>query len=147
MRLWRQEDGSVLVEVALVLPLLVIILIGAVDYSLLLQRQLRIQSAAAAGAAYLTLPSRTNDLAGAQHGALQTISDVEGAQASAQRYWTCSPGGTHVSSNSTCTSSRAAMQWVQVDVAASGAPLFRFPGLSPNDVLQKSATERVQWMP
>ncbi len=147
MRLLREENGSVLVEVALALPVLAAILIGGIDYGLLLERQLRVQSAAAAAAAYVTAAGRTNDLAGAQQAALLRIADLNGAQASTQRYWNCIPGGSHVSSGSLCSGSHAPMQWVQVDVYASGAPLMSFPGLDATSILHSSAVERVQWLP
>ncbi len=147
MRLVREEKGSVLVEVSLALPVLAVILIGAVDYGLLLQRQLRLQTAADAAAAYLSIPSKTNDLTGARQLALQSIADLSGAQAAAQRYWSCTPGGNRIGSSNLCSNARTPMQWVQVDVSASGAPLVSFPGLSANSVLQFSAVERVQWMP
>ena len=147
MRLLREESGTVLVEVALALPVLATILVGAIDYGMLLQRQLRVQNAAAAAGSYVTLAAGTNDLAGAQQIALSSIADLSGAAAGAQRYWTCAPGGSHVPSGSVCSSSHTPMQWVQVDVYASGAPPMSFPGLSAASVLHFSAVERVQWMP
>jgi Flp pilus assembly protein TadG len=147
MRLLREQDGSVLVEVALALPILATILIGAVDFGVLLEQQLRVQCAAATAAAYVTAPGENNDLAGAQQAALQSISGLNGAQASAQRYWSCAPGGSHVSSSSLCANSRTPMQWVQVDVYASGDLLMSFPGFTSNNTLHASATQRVQWMP
>ena len=147
MRLLREENGSVMVEVALAIPVFAAILIGAVDYGLLLKRQLRVQNAAAAAAAYVTATGRTNDLAGAQQIAFSTIADMTGAQASTQRYWTCAPGGGHVGSGDLCSGSHAPMQWVQVDVYASGAPPMSFPGLPATSVLHSVAMERVQWIP
>ena len=147
MRLLHEKNGSVLVEVALALPVLASILIGAVDYGLLLQRQLRVQSAAAAAAGYVLSPGHTNDLGGAQQTALSAISDLERAQASAQRYWTCVPGGSHVASGDLCSGAHAPMQWVQLDVYASGTPVMSFPGLSATGVLHSSVVERVPWIP
>lgn len=147
MRLLREQTGSVLVEVALALPVLATILTGAIDYGMLLERQLRVQAAAAAAAAYVTLPASTNDLSGAQQVALTSMTGLAGTQASAQRYWTCTPGGSHVTSDSFCSGSHTPMQWVQVDVSASGAPPLSFPGLATDGVLHFSAVERVQWMP
>lgn len=147
MRSLRDEDGSVLVELALALPVMAAILIGAVDYGLLLQRQLCVQNAAADAAAYLTAPGHTNDLAGAQQVAFSSIAGLSGAQASAQRFWSCAPGGSHMASNSLCSNFRTPMQWVQVDVYASGAPLMSFPGLLATNVLHSTAVERVAWTP
>lgn len=147
MKLLREEHGSVLVEVALALPVLVAILAGAVDYGLLLQHQLRVQNAVGAAAAFVTVAANTNNLAGAQAAGMASIADLSGARVMVQRYWTCAPGSGHVSSGSRCPGPRTPMQWVQVDAYASGAPLLSFPGLSETDVLHVTAVERVQWQP
>jgi hypothetical protein len=147
MRLLREQDGSVLVEVALVLPVLVAILVGAVDYGLLLGHQLRVRDAAAAALAYGTTPAGQNDLRGAEQVSMESIPDLRGARAEAQRYWSCVPGGSHVRDRSLCAGERTPMQWVEVDVYASGAPLMSFPGLSQDNTLHVRAIGRVPWMP
>lgn len=47
--LWRDADGSIAVELAFVLPILVTMLLGAVDFGMAFRDKLRLESAARAG--------------------------------------------------------------------------------------------------
>jgi Flp pilus assembly protein TadG len=60
---WRSEAGAELVEFALVLPLLLLVFGGIVDFGLLLQRQQVVTNAAREGARLAVLPGYTvNDV-------------------------------------------------------------------------------------
>ena len=50
--LWRREEGSALVEFALILPLLVLLLFGVIEFGLLLYNQQVITNASREGARY-----------------------------------------------------------------------------------------------
>lgn len=55
-RLHRQDDGAELIEMAIVLPLLLLLVMGMVDFGFLLQRYVVLTNAAAEGARVASLP-------------------------------------------------------------------------------------------
>jgi len=58
----RSEDGAVLVEAALTLPLLLLVVMGIIDFGLLFQRYEVVTNAAREGARVAVLPGYTNQL-------------------------------------------------------------------------------------
>lgn len=54
-RLMDAQDGNVLVELALVLPVLVLLLMGTIDFGMAMYDQMQLRSAARAGAEYATI--------------------------------------------------------------------------------------------
>lgn len=55
----RNEDGAELIEMAIVLPLLLLIIMGIVDFGFMFQRYVVLTNAAAEGARVATLPGYT----------------------------------------------------------------------------------------
>lgn len=60
-RLWRRDDGAVAVEFALVLPILVILVFGIIQFGLFFNRQQGVHAAAREGARIAALSSTTSD--------------------------------------------------------------------------------------
>src|SRR5678815_3046131 len=56
----RKEDGAELIEMAIVLPLLLLIMLGIVDFGFLFQRYVVLTNAAAEGARVSSLPGYTS---------------------------------------------------------------------------------------
>jgi Flp pilus assembly pilin Flp len=67
-RHWRDERGAELIEMAIALPLLLLVIMGVVDFGLLLQRYLVLTNAAMEGARVATMPGYS--LADAQNRAV-----------------------------------------------------------------------------
>ena len=59
-RLFRKDDGAELIEMAIVLPLLLLLIMGMVDFGFLFQRYLVLTNAAVEGARVASLPGYTN---------------------------------------------------------------------------------------
>lgn len=145
--LFRSEDGSATVELACILPVFLLLLIGVIDFALEIQASMRITEAAFAGAAYGTSTGKSNDLAGMQGAAATAAAGVNGFSATAITYWSCTPGSGSVSSSTLCVGNRTPMQWVQVDTAATVPVLLALPGVPAGLALHATAIDRVPWRP
>ncbi len=77
--LWRDADGTALVEAAILLPLLFMLIFGAMEFSWLISQRHRIEVGVAEAARYIAQSPNPND-AMTQLGAklLATTGDVEG---------------------------------------------------------------------
>jgi Flp pilus assembly protein TadG len=139
-------EGSALVDFALLLPVLVLIFIGVVDYSLFLQQEMQVSEAAAAGAAYGAIPGNTKDYTGMQTAARNTAIGISGFAVTAVDIFTCTPGGTAVTSSTTCSGYGTPIEYVQVQTSATLTPLFSYAGISTL-TLKGNATVRVPWTP
>lgn len=147
LRSLRADEGTALIEFALVLPVLVLLIIGIVDYALFFEQQMKLTHGAAAGAAFGTLPAHAGDLAGMQAAALASTPGINGLSASSTIFWTCPPGGAHIDRYTLCSDGKTAHQWVEVDLAVTLSALFYFPGLPSNLALHASAIDPVPWRP
>ncbi len=142
MSLLRDENGSALIEMALLLPVLLLIVLGVFDYALVVEKRLRLAEAVSAGAAYASLPGNALDIAGTQNAATLAAVMPE-MSVTATAYWTCSPGGGQVTANTTCSGGIAPMQWIEVDATATPTLQFQFPGIPLNVPLTATAIHRV----
>ena len=147
MNLIRSESGNALIEFALILPIFCLIVLGAVNYSLRLQAAMTIEDAATAGAAFGAIPGNQADLAGMQNIALNAASSLTGMTATANQLWTCTPGGSAVTSATTCPGYGTPIQYVQVTTMASLPALFSWPNVSSSFIAQQTVTYRVPWTP
>lgn len=141
------EDGTALIEFALIFPLLVLLVIGTVDYAFFFEQQMTLTHAAAAGAAYGTLAGKSLDAAGMQSTALAAISTLQNISANASSFWTCTPSGPHLDRYTLCSDGNTARQWVEVDLSATMPALFAFPGLPSGLALRASVINPVPWNP
>jgi Flp pilus assembly protein TadG len=57
---WSHEDGAELIEFALVLPMMLLVMFGIIDFGLLFQRYLVVTNAAREGARVAVLPGYTD---------------------------------------------------------------------------------------
>lgn len=142
--LWSSEDGAALVEFACLLPLFLFILAGVVDYSFHIQQRMRVTEAAAMGAAYGSVGGKQQDTAGMRAAAL---AEQAGLTVAASAFWTCTVGGAHVGSGSTCADGTVPMQWVQVETTFVVNPLLAFPGIPESQQLHGLAVRRVARRP
>ena len=143
MNFLRSESGTATIEMALLLPVFLFLVLGVMDYSLAIEQQMCVTEAAASGAAYASLVGHATDQPGIESAAGAAVSGIHGFRAAASSYWTCSPGGAQVDSNSTCSAGQAPMQWVEVHTSASANSIFDFPGLPNSISLQATAIHRV----
>lgn len=137
------EQGASLVELALVLPLLMLLLIGAVDFGRAFYLAMEISGAAQAGAEYGTQnPTDTTGIAAA---AQVDAPDVPFLAVTTPTYGCECSDGTGFSSNCTntpsCPSSNVVYR-VTVRVSATYTPWFPWPKVPSSISLSSSATMR-----
>ena len=146
-RLFGSEEGTALIEFSLILPVLVVLLIGTVDYAFFFEQQMILTSGAAAGAAFGTLPGKSSDLSGMRRTALAASSGLHGLTANSSSFWTCTPSGPHLDRYTLCSDGNTAHQWVEVDLSATLPAAFAFPGLPSDLTLHAAVVNPVPWRP
>ncbi len=137
------ERGNSLVELALLLPFLLMLLVGVVDFGRAYYLELEVASAAHAGALYGT--QNPTDTANMQTAATLDASEVPGITATATYGCECSDG-TSASASCTatpsCTSPATVVNYVEVDTSAPYTPWLTYPGVSLPSTLTGSARMR-----
>lgn len=153
----RSERGVSTVEVALMLPFLLLLLIGLVDFGQLFHLAIEVSNAARAGAQYGYQSSATQmDTPGMIAAAEDDAADVTTWGANTASYGCMCSDGTEQSQvgssgngstslcatpPSTCTSKGTQLiNYVQVQTQATYTPLFPWPGVPSTVTLNGKAT-------
>jgi Flp pilus assembly protein TadG len=138
----RQQDGSSIIETALILPFLILLMAGAFDFGRAYYTAIEVASSAEAGALY-GLQNVTN-LTGMQTAAILDAADVPGLRAVATYGCECSDGSgvTPSCTTSPTTCSNNIVNYVQVVSSATFTPLLSFPGIPVSIPLSSTARFR-----
>ena len=138
-----RRRGIALVEFALVIPLLLVLLAGILNYSLMLRTGACVATAARAGAQYGSRsPANATDTSGIQSAAVNAVPDAKGVTVTSARACQC-PDGTSVSCSGTCGTG-SMLVYIQVTASASRSAIFNYPGLAFAGSTSSTATMRVQ---
>ena len=151
---WRaaREAGQSLIELALVMPVLVLVLLGAVELGRMGYAKIAVANAARAGVAYGAQNVFTAvDINGMQSAALNDGSDIarwktNGFSATASKFCMCSNGATINCANAatSCVNPNRSFIYVEVDTQASVDSLFAVQGLPKTYTVNGKAIMRVQ---
>jgi Flp pilus assembly protein TadG len=151
MKLVRSEQGSSLIELAIILPMMLLIVFSLVDYALFIQKAIVVQDAAAAAAQYGTIPGYSTNSSSmvqiANYNVTGSLSGASGFTANATNFYTCTPGGSHVMVTATCSSGGAPLHYVQVTTSLTANNLLPFPGTPLTQTINGSAIYRVEVTP
>lgn len=143
-RRFRADQGQSLVELALTLPLLLIILVGVAEFGHFAYASIEVSSAAQAAVQYGAQNHATaSDNAGMQLAATQDGPNLTGLRATAQHFCQCSDASASTCSAGDCSNSRM-IEFVQVNTTATVSPIFNYPGISKTMTLQGRAIRRVE---
>ncbi len=135
--------GIATVEFALVSPLLLLLLAGVLDFSMLLRTATCAAEAARAGTEYGSKSATAAaDTAGMQAAALDAVPGVAGMTATAARSCKCSDGSA-VSCGSTCASGKM-MVYVQVTAQVAAHTVFDYSALNFSNAVRATASMRAQ---
>jgi Flp pilus assembly protein TadG len=124
----QKDTGQALLELALVVPIFSLLLLGAVEYGRLAYAAIEVANAARAGAAYASQNHVTADasdptnLANIQAAATQDAPDVGSIVATASNTCSCSDGTSGVTcanAGTTCISPGRILESVQVNTTAT----------------------------
>lgn len=125
------ERGSSLVEMAIMLPFLLLLVIGVIDFGRAYYDSIEVASAARAGAQYGVInPTDTTGMIAAAKS--DTASDISTLTATAADGCMCSDGsGASASCGTTpsCTSGTRQVNYVQVNTSYTFKPYLPWPGI------------------
>ncbi len=138
------EIGQAVIELALMLPIFVLLLVGGAEFGRLAYASIEVSNAARAGVAYGAQNHITaSDATGMQQAATNDGANVSGLSATGTHFCSCSNG-----TASTCLPTDCAgaliVEYVQVNTSASVNPLFYYPGLPRIFTLTGQAVMRVE---
>ena len=142
----RSEAGSALVELAVALPLLVLVLLGTTDFARVFYTAIELTNAARAGAQYGASSLVRSDPAYSP--SMQTTAvaavNITGVTATATRTCACAPDNGASFTAVACTTTCAAGQHLVVHVTVTAAKTFStiaaFPGIPSSIALTRTAT-------
>ena len=142
---FRCEDGSTLVELALLLPVFILVLAGIANYAFWIEEKIQLQEAAAAGAAYATIPGNGSDVTGMIAAARAASPQFNVAMTvTAVNTYSCSPGGAAVASTATCSGlSAGPLLFAQVKTSATEFPVLKYLGMPTSMTMQGYASYEV----
>jgi Flp pilus assembly protein TadG len=143
--LLRDEHGSSLVEMALMLPVFALILFGAVDFGRAYYLAIEVAGAAHAAAMYGSI--HPTDTAGMQNAAQDDAQNVPNLLVVAPTYGCQCADGSSYNANcqtrpSSCPNSLDVVYRVNVTVNATYVPLFPWPGIPSSMAFSSSASMR-----
>ncbi len=143
--LLRAEHGASLVELAILLPLFLLLIFGAVDFGRLFYLETEIAGAAHSAVTYGS--QNPTDTSGMQNAAQDDAPNVPNLSVGAPTYGCeCSDGTSYVASclpaPPTCATN--VVYRVNVTVTSTYAPLFPWPGIPSSFPLSSSAAMRGQ---
>jgi Flp pilus assembly protein TadG len=136
--------GIATVEFALVAPLLLLLVGGVLDYTMLMRTAIAVADAARAGAQFGSL-STTNasNISGIQTAAINAAPDITGLTATAAKVCQCSNGTVVNCSGGTCPSGPVRI-YVQVTAKATCSVLFNYSQLPFSGAVISTASMRAQ---
>lgn len=141
-KLMHRTEGSSFIELALLLPFLLLLFVGAVDLGRLYFMCVEVTGAAQAGALYGV--QNPNDTSGMQSAAAAGASSLSGVSTTATYGCECSDGS---SASASCTSTPACtynyVNYVDVVSRVQYQPIFNYPGLPSTMTLTRETRMRV----
>lgn len=143
----HRDAGQAILELALIMPIFVLLIVGAAEFGHLAYAAIEVANAARAGCAYGSQTHITaSDNADIQLAAIKDGSNISGLTATPSHFCACSTGGTIACSTAlaSCPSPARIIEYVQVNTAASVAPIFNYPGISKTFNLSGQAIMRVE---
>ena len=143
IRFWKDRTGSSFIETAILIPVMLLLCCGTMDFARVVYAGIEIANAARAGVQYGALtPGHSGDTAGMVQAATTDAADLgSSVTASASNFCTCS--GSTVGCTSLC-SGAVPDGYVSVTANYTFTPVIPYPGLPQTVALSRTAKMRVQ---
>lgn len=146
------DSGNMLIELALLLPICVLLLLAAVEFGRLTFAAIEVENAARTGAQYGAQDHGfAGDITGIQAHARADASDIGGLYITPRTYCICSANGEATGTFDSCTAvaetcapPSESIEFLQVNVSGEFDPLIHAPRLPTKYTLQSQAIMRVQ---
>ena len=143
-RFRRARSGGALVELVVVFPILLLLIIGAVDYGRAFYTSVTVANAARAGAEFGARDlALTGDTVSMKQFAQSDGQEAGTLTLSARRYCECGPGVTNGGCTA-CGSGAAPDVYVEVTASKSLNMFLPYPGLPSSVLITRTATFRNQ---
>lgn len=146
-RLWRETRGNVSMELAVVVLVLVPLVLGAYDFGMGYREQLRLRSAARAGAQWAITNPTQEDEPSIRVAARADANDTTNSLTVDPISFTCQcPGitGTVSCITGTCAANAVPYKFVTVTVQGTYDPVFDYPGLPSTIAMAERAKLRIR---
>ncbi len=149
----KGERGAALVELAFALPLLVVILVGTIDFGRAFRTAMVVTNAARAGALYgsqsLANSGNITGMVNTADAVLTANGLTSGSTPTAQQSCYCANnagtyGGSSVPCNTVCSGGQHLVVNVTVTATRTFSMIASFPGLPSGVTITRGATARVQ---
>lgn len=144
-RLWRSTGGMSSVEMAFIAPLLVLLVIGLVDYGAVINRKMQLANAVRAGAQYALVRKPVQDDTTQIENAVLNTAPPDGAgtqEVDARVFCECADGTEIVCSN-VCADGSDRAAYVEVWIQEDFETIFSYPVFSNPIRLRNEATVRL----
>ena len=143
--MWRCRRASMTLELAFVLPVLLLAMMGLWDFGRALQEKYRLVNAARAGLQFgMRDPIAAADTAGIARAVRTDAADTANAlSVSSQRNCDC-PNGTVIACNASCTGGAQPLTYLQINVGAAFNPTFPYPMITRPYPLSYQIKGRIQ---
>jgi len=145
MRFAAAEEGSSLIELGVLLPVVIAIILAATELSFYVQRSMIIIEAASVGARFGIIAGNATNVNGMSQAAQNASDNLSGFSVSSTSFCSCTPGGTKVSCTSTCSSLVTISHYVQVTTSATVPGVFHVAGLPTSMHPTATSTMRASW--
>lgn len=134
-----------MLELALVMPLLLLILFGTSDLGRMFYTAITLSGAAVAGTQYgVASALNATDFTGMQTAALNDASNVSGVSATATSYCECLDGTAVSCSATSCTGTTKPPNYVKVTTTATFVTTFSYPFVPSSVALTGVSVQRAQ---
>lgn len=144
MRTWLGTDrGGALLEMAVVMPFLILVAIGVMDYGRVFARSIAVANAARAGAEF----GAFRNVATVDSAAINTFARQDGQEVSTMRVTsarTCRCGATVVGCAAACLNGTAPRVFIEVTARDTVNLLLTYPGLPTRVPIIRTAVFRQQ---
>ena len=138
----RCRRGSVVVEFALITPVMMMALIALADYGLMVYQNTQLSEAASAGVRFAMSEGNQDDDDGIEAAALSVLPASINATVTVTRECRCPTGGA-VTCDTACTDEVVPGRYLEVVVNCPYAMIFDYPGIEAVDSLQSHAVVRI----
>ena len=142
-KFWRQDDGLAAVEFALISPVLIMMLIGMMDFGMFINQRMQLQNTARAAGEYILRGGKDENVL--QDVVLQPL-DIEEAEleettTEAARICECENGEV-VECTASCPNGEYRRQYYTFSMTRNYTPIFPYPGVA--EIIPITGSIRVQ---
>lgn len=147
IRLWHDRSGSSFVEMAIMVPVILLLCCGTMDFARVVYAGIEVANASRAGVQFGALnPGNSGNLPGMVQAALNDAADlgVSRVTATARNFCGCNNGTGEVSCNDATVCGTVPSGYVAVTTNYTFNTLAPWPGIPSTILLSRTARMRVQ---